>query len=248
VRYPGEPLEERIAYFKRAAAGKPFAAYKTHSHPPAIKVRKDVKYVVGIRNYVDIAASFRPFMSEHHPAFSKMWGDFPPLSQTDAEYEHFALVDAGGGHSFMKLQVWDFVKSWWPHRKDANVLLLHYTNRVNQPEADIDALDSFLNTKLTREEKKAVLAQSSFEYMKAHDDAYLYLLPANDVQQLKGKPSNGMAIMRKGGMIAQGKNREADKVLSPKTIEALHVQCKEHINAAICEWLLKGGPVPEVEL
>jgi len=36
--------------------------------------------------------------------------------------------------------------------------------------------------------------------------------------------------------------------LSPKMIEQLHVQCKEHLNAAICEWLLKGGPMPDVEL
>jgi len=248
VRYPGEPLEERIAYFKRASAGKPFAAYKTHSHPPDIKIRKDVKYVVGVRSYVDVAASFRPFMSQHEPAFSKMWGGFPPLSQTDAEYEHFALNDAGGGKSFMQLQVYDFVIGWWPHRKDDNVLLLHYTDRVNQPEADIDKLDAFLNTKLTAEEKKAVRAQSSFEYMKANDAAFLYLISANDVQQLKGKPSHGMSSIRKGGMISKGKDRQADHDLSPKMIEQLHVQCKEHLNAAICEWLLKGGPMPDVEL
>lgn len=47
VRYPGETLDTRIEYFKRAAKPYPFAVYKSHSTPSHIKMRDDVRYVVG---------------------------------------------------------------------------------------------------------------------------------------------------------------------------------------------------------
>ena len=43
----------------------------------------------------------------------------------------------------------NYVKQWWPHRSDPNVLLLHYADAVADPAANIRRIATFVGLDLT---------------------------------------------------------------------------------------------------
>ena len=99
--YPGQSLEDRIRLLKETASRYPFAIYKTHSSGIQLAVRGDAKYIICVRNAVDVVASLFPFLRNHDVGFAKMWGGFPPQAgepeaPTDmALFEHQVLKDMG---------------------------------------------------------------------------------------------------------------------------------------------------------
>jgi hypothetical protein len=247
VRYPGESLEERIAFFRRAAKPFPFAIYKTHHGPPSVQVRPDVKYIVGIRNPVDSFASFRGFLSAHSREFSSMWGGFPPLEQTDEEFYKLMLVDKGDGMGVME-DILDLWLGWWPYRNDPNVLFVNYADRVKDTREDIVRISNFLNMTLTNDEIDRVQARSDFTWMKNNANKFSYAFEAEGVQQLKGTPAANVIPLKGEGLIVKGKDRQGARELPGEWVERMEQLCWKKMGRELCSWLTTGGPLPDISL
>ena len=78
IYYPGQTLEERVELYRNVSKKYPFSIYKTHKGPPELKIRKNAKYIICVRNFFDVAASFRSFLRHHCESFAAFWGGFPP--------------------------------------------------------------------------------------------------------------------------------------------------------------------------
>lgn len=251
VRYPGETLAERVTMFRRVAAKYPYAIYKTHSSPSptGIQLRSDVKYIVGVRSLVDSCASLVTFLPGHTEKFTRLWGDFPPRQQTADEFETWVLDDMGGGVGYISIQT-EFLRNWWAHRHDPNVLFVHYGNRLKDPEADINNFAKFMGVDLTLAEKQAVITVSSFDVMKANNHKYAYCLSnaSDSVQQLSNKLSSPLCAMEDHVFVAKGKARNGRKEFSAHLVKRINDRCLEEFGAEICEWLETGGPPPDVDL
>ncbi len=249
VRYPGETLEERMAFFQRSQQPYPFGVYKSHSSPEHITVRSDVKYILGVRDLVDVAASLKTFFRDHTADFSTMWGGFPPRAQSDKEFEHFLLNDKGDGEGFLYMML-KYIKFWWPYIRRDNVLLLHYKDRLAHPMEDIAVLDAFLGTKLSSEEQQNVLSHSNFEYMKTNNEKYAYCLSdaPDSVQRLEGKIPSGMCAMEMTKFVAKGKDRDGNIELSPELVTAIRARVVEFLGPEIAAWLQSGGPPPDTTI
>lgn len=244
VTYPGETQAERTAHWVNVSSRFLFGAFKSHFHPPIISLRDDVKYIIGVRDALDVLASFRTFLAMHTPEFSALWGGFPPLSQSDEDFENMMLKDAGDGKGGLLQQfVFTYLKSWWPYLNKTNVLLLHYKDRARDPSADIDRISRFLNISLSSEEKANVIEQTSFQYMKQHEQKYAVCL--FDELRAKGKvPANFGCALHRHAMIAKGVARSGMHEV-PADIQArVQQMCVATLGEEICLWLKTGGPLP----
>lgn len=99
-------------------------AFKTHSSPPALPFRSDVKYLVVVRNPEEVVVSFKSFAAKHSPDFLRWWGvppeafDFPDV---DSFYKGFCK-----GSEF-DLGLFKFVEEWMKRRDEPNVMMIHYS-------------------------------------------------------------------------------------------------------------------------
>lgn len=158
------------------------------------------------------------------------------------------LTDKGDGTGFVMMLV-DYVKEWWPYRKQKNVHFLHYVDRIKDPEGDIESFAKFLDIKLTPEQKATVVEKSGFKYMKKFNTKFSYCLGQNDaVQQIAGKIPDGLCAIEPDGFVSKGKDRNGEKEMDAAIVEATKKICVEHLGQAICDWLKSGGPMPDVEV
>jgi hypothetical protein len=247
VRYPGETLDERIEFFKRASKPFTFGAYKSHDAPPLIKIRPDVKYIAGIRDPVDILASFKGFLATHSVEFSKMWGGFPDLNQSDEDYFKMMLVDKGDGTGLMD-NILDYWVGWWPHRYDSNVLILNYADRLKDSHEDIRRIAKFLDVSLTDVEVDRIVASTDFKWMKKNTMKFSYAFEPEGVQQLKGTPAANIIPIIGEGLVSKGKDRRGRDEVPLQYAEETERKCLRRLGPEICVWLKTGGPLPNVEI
>lgn len=244
VRYPGETLEERIKFFNRSQSKYEYALYKSHSSPQDIKIRNDVKYIIGVRNLIDVCASLKTFLNDHTIEFSTLWGGFPAKLKTDEDYYHFLLVDKGDKIGFI-YTLTDYIKYWWPYRNYSNILFVHYNDRLNYPVKDINILTKFMNITLNEEEKKLILYQSSFEYMKKNNFKFAYCQSTdiNNIQQLYNKLPKSICAIEIDKFVAKGKDRNGNIELPQNIIEQINIICLKELGEEICNWLKNGGNI-----
>jgi hypothetical protein len=59
--------------------------------------------------------------------------------------------------------------SWWPHRNDKNVCLVHYEDLVRNGSREVERIAAFLDVPLTSEIAQRVENRTSFDFMKRHE-------------------------------------------------------------------------------
>ncbi|NHZ69803.1 MAG: sulfotransferase domain-containing protein, partial [Thermotogales bacterium] len=96
------------------------------------------------------------------------------------------------------------VKSWWPYRDNAKVLLLRFEDLKRDPAAAIDQIDAFLGWNITAAQKVKVLEYSSFDWMKAHDDKF------------SRQAESGNPAFKPGQFIRQGKVGAYKDLMTPE--------------------------------
>ena len=75
-----KPLKEGVRFAK---------AFETEEVVPVLQNPK-VKYIVCMRNGLDVLQSFYPFFANHRQEFKDMWGGFPPtFPNFDATFQVF---------------------------------------------------------------------------------------------------------------------------------------------------------------
>lgn len=228
---PGQTTEELASSFDTIDMVRdPFRAFKTHATPPAFPFRKDCKYIVVVRNPCDALASFYPFVLAHTEEFCAAYG-VPPLSfpNFDAFYEGFAKP---GG--FADRQLFGFLKAWWPHRQEPNVLMLHFANMLKDHVGTLKQVQSFLGLSNSEEAFNKVVELTSFQYMKAHGTKY------------EAKTIGPCPIMNDGAMVRNGSigSAKADGMTAAHEEELLATGKKVLGDNAILKWFYEGGEMP----
>jgi len=254
VYYPGQTLAERIEVLKNISNRYPFAIYKTHDGPPLYKFRKDIKYIVGVRNLVDVAASLKTFFHNHGKEFAKMWGGFPPSAGatlwSDEEFEKFFLKDDGSGKGGFIKYGFDVYKAFWPYRHEPNVLFVHYSDRLKDDRTQIKKMADFVGVKLTEEELDKVTKASSFSEMKKQESK-VNLLHLFDQFKAKGLiPEDVFILTAEDGpkFLSKGPGRKGEQEVRESMIEGVGEAIRSVFGSEIAQWIKTGGPLPDVEL
>lgn len=248
VYYPGQPLAERIELLKDQQKRYPFSIFKTHTGIPPIRFRKDVRYVIGVRSPLDMAASLREFLADHEPSFAKLWGGFPVeagkamTAEDNVKYEYMLLHDIGIGKSYLDLTVLGLVQTWWKYRKEPNVIFVHYSNRVRDHRGEIKRLSDFLKIDLSEDEITRVEKSTSFVAMKEESDKYNIRQIYEPFKKRGLVPQDMLGLARNS--IFLGPSRSGKSELSPSVQEEIYQKVFAACGAAITQYLFEGGEFP----
>ena len=235
VDRPGATVEEMVEKLNGMPVDRP-RAFKTHASPPSplpfidsTEGNKKVKYVVVARNPEEALVSMRIFAGKHSKEFVSMWGvpheafnfpDFPTF------YEGFVK-----GSGFDR-QIFEFVRDWWKLKDEPNVLMLHYTDMVNDHEGSVKKISDFLGYgPYTDEEWQTILELTSFGWMKKHQIKF----EATTVWEIPA--------LERGGMVRQGSFGLARKEGMTEDIAKEVAERGREIltDDSAFEWLYKGG-------
>jgi aryl sulfotransferase len=192
----------------------PFRVFKSHEYPIEaggvlhIKENPNVKFVAMVRNPVDVTLSFMTFMNKHTPTLRHMLGGFPPKFSVKSSFEeevdailHF--LHSKNGRKDKQLSMFAYTNGWWPLRNEPNVLLLHYSDAIQDLSGTVSQLSKFYDIDLTEEQHTTVVQRCGIDHMKTLDKrgAFSYKLPLN-------KRFGEFSIMvKEGGMIHKGGSR-----------------------------------------
>lgn len=253
VYYPGQPMPERIAVLNRVSQKYPFSIYKTHFGPKKLlALREDAKYVVAVRNIVDVAASLKPFLRSHDKEFAKMWGGFPPGAGEPEQpgdmerYEHFFLVDSGNGQPMLDSVVLDCLAEFWPHRNQPNVHFLHYSDRLRNDSEEIAKIAKFIGWELTPQEVSLVAEKNTFAFMKreAHKFNPSYIF--EEFAQRGSVPKTLTTMLTE--LVSVGAKRNGEKELGKQFVDRILAHVEQRFGKEIARWINYGGSFPDVEL
>jgi hypothetical protein len=144
---------------KRAPAGA--RVIKTHREQAYVPYTPEAKYIVVIRDPKEV------FVSAYFFAKS-MFG-----SIVDLDYSSDEWMDLFFGDRFVFGSWTEHTASWWPYRDRENVLLVTYAEMKRNPRAIILRIADLMNVTLTEAQLEKVVAKSSFEYMKTHEEQFV---------------------------------------------------------------------------
>ena len=94
-----------------------------------------------------------------------------------------------------------YVKKWWSHRDDPNVLLLHYSDVRRDLRGHVAKIARFLNVVLNEEELDRVTERCSIEHMKKLNK-FDYLMPLNTDKGLWNVDKD--TIVKSGELVNEG--------------------------------------------
>jgi hypothetical protein len=236
-RSPYETKEEKHRYFDSLPTWFP-RAFKTHAPPvpatekkvPGVPFRKECKYIVVIRNFEDAIASFFPFMHKHNDAFLDIWNLPPPMMKMVRPKdfnELWGMVkdNPGLNHAL-------FLKLWWPHRNEPNVLFLHFRDMKKDHEGSINKIASFLGIKHSQETMKKIYEYTSFKWMKEHGSKF-------SVQHVCEVP-----VLAKDAMVRKGQHG-GGKEMPASIREELQKRVDTMLDPACKKWYTEGGDLPK---
>ncbi len=231
---PAHSLEVLTAAIDQLPADRR-RAFKTHAAPGVLPFwprgeGSDVRYVVVVRNPDEVVASVRPFLASHTPEFIEQWG----LPGDMLTYPTFADFFDDLGLPTFGPRVFDFVARWWPHRHDARVLMLHYSDMVADHGGSIRKVADFLGFAPSRDDWERVLEYTSFSWMKAHSEKF-------DLRSVSQVP-----WLRPGAMIRRGRaGVSQEDGITPAMSKAIAEVGRELLpDAGAFQWCYEGGPVP----
>jgi len=189
VDSPTTTEEDMVKKIDEWSPNKP-RAFKSHSAPPTLPFRDDVKYLVVVRNPEEVMVSMKAFLAKHSPDFLKWWGAPPDMMQfpdLDSFYNGFIK-----GVNFDK-QLFEFVAEWWKLRNKPNVFMIHYSDMVKDHEGSIKKISDFLGYgPYTEDEWQTVLELTSFPWMKKNEMKF----EAITIWEVP--------VLERGGMMRQG--------------------------------------------
>mmetsp|Transcript_34905 Transcript_34905/g.56962 ORF Transcript_34905/g.56962 Transcript_34905/m.56962 type:complete len:376 (-) Transcript_34905:248-1375(-) len=225
----------------------PFRIFKSHYAPPVLPVRKEggkkLKYLVVVRNGIDVAASMNLFYSSFTQEFRNMWGGWPgdAVKGADPPQAVKDLLPGGPIESFH----FGYAKGWWPYRNDPNVLLLHYTDARKDLKGHVAKIAKFLEVDLTKVELETVTERCSLEHMKKVN-RFRYKMPLNQDKGMWDVDKSCLIVsgaLTNTGGVGTGAAKFSDKVV------ALWKKAEEDEfghNPAMLKWVREGGEFPAV--
>jgi hypothetical protein len=225
---PTQSTKQLIAKFD-AMPKDQMRAFKTHSAigQNSNDYNPELKYVVVMRNPADSAASFVPFLAAHTKAFVEdFW-------HAGAMMPKFSNADQAWKSPFMRSgnSSIEFMQSFWPHRHEKNVLVMHFTDMKKDHVGTIKKVANFLGIKLPQKKFHEVCEYTSYNWMKKHGDKFT-------IQHLCDVP-----VLAKNGMVRNGAVGEGRTALSADTIRDFQKKLSDLVTPEQAEWLMNGGSI-----
>jgi hypothetical protein len=101
----------------------------------------------------------------------------------------------------------DHLESWWPHRRDPNVLFLRYEEAVRDLEGTVRKVAAFCGIPIDEKEMPRILERCGVEFMRRHDDKF-----DPRMRRVFGEP---------GKFIREGKSGKGRQALSERHREMI---------------------------
>ena len=114
------------------------------------------KYIYIMRNGLDVVTSY----FHHYVSFHGYGGTFEQF------FRLFITGKAAYGSWFTHLT------SWRSHKKDLDILYLHYEDLIEDLEGGIRKISAFLNLDIAEGEYARILERCSFKFMKEHQEKF----------------------------------------------------------------------------
>jgi hypothetical protein len=225
-----------------------FRVFKAHEAPvddelgknshisvlPISTTNKKVKYLAMYRDLPDVLASFYPFVKSHEEEFNRLWGGYPPaFPSTKIMLDIMFKGPYPLGYDLLL-----YLKIWWKYRNNANVLLLHYNDAINDLEKVTRTLAKFYDVTLTDSEILDIVDKASFKSMKAMTDKFSYRLWGNtDIR-------NGeLTAMKHGSQIRKGIKGDSSQLFSSKELDYINNIVNDYFknDPEILTWSRNGG-------
>jgi aryl sulfotransferase len=234
VPSPEVTREQRLATFAALPTTRR-RAFKTHSPPSLLSYqepgrgKKDVRYVVVMRNPDEALASMHPFIHAHTDAWFDLW---------KVPREAFCRPDFASFYEVTKTMfppvLFGFLAEWWPLRHATNVLLLHFSDMKADHEGSVRKIARFLGFRPTAKQWPKILEYTSFAWMKAHEDKF------------EIRTATPVPILDSGAMMRKGRVGAADDDGVTPEISADIARIGREIlkDDAALEWFYRGGALP----
>jgi len=163
-----------------------------------VRERRDVKYVVMVRNPIDAIVSLYHFSKTHRDSWKRLWGGgggFAPAKSIGETIDYVEKYD--------KRAPFTFFSNWLEYAGEENVLFLHYTNVFKDTKKHLKIIAEFLEIHNIPEEKfDEIQKRVGIEHMKKNGDRYLYL----------GGVNKSIPILKPAGLVRAGGFRSKDSV------------------------------------
>lgn len=235
LSHPGQPHQDVLDRLEAMPADRR-RAFKTHSAPPEVPFVKsgagrDVKYIVVFRNPEEALVSLQPFIAQHSDEWFDLW-QMPKDAMRRPDFPSFyaEIVEDRGMHAGF----FGFLKSWWPLRKEKNVLFMHFSNMKRDHEASIRKVAEFLGVEPSADQWPEILEYTSFPWMKQHEDKF-ELSTAGKISPLK------RGAMLRNGETGKAKSDGMTDDISQRLRALGNKICPD---AAAVTWLYEGGDLP----
>jgi len=181
--------------------------FKTHLYYNELRPPHDAKVVYVTRDAADTIASLY-----HHHCL---------LTGTNVPVETSFWDSMWGPRTWFK-----HLESWWPHRKDPNVLHVRYEDLVRDREGQIRRIAAFCGIPINEERMGDILEKTGFAYMKQHDAKFDVRIP------FYGAPGSRSNFIRKGRVGSGGEeltpaHRAQVQERVAKLREKLHIGADE---------------------
>lgn len=234
IERPGQPPQEILTRIEAMPTDRR-RPFKSHSAPPELPfitagAEKDVKYVVVCRNPEEALVSFKVFLEQHTNAFYALW-QVPKAAMTRPDFTTFYREVAGpnGMHGIQ----FRFLASWWPLRREPNVLLLHFADLKRDLSGVTRKVARFLGIALGAVEWAKIDEYVSFDWMKKNEVKF------------ETHTKTPVPVMEAGSMIRKGKTGAAHE---DGMTEEISEQLRELgatilTDPAALQWLYEGGSV-----
>jgi aryl sulfotransferase len=234
VPSPGVTREQRLAKFAAMPRDRR-RVFKTHSPPGLLpyqtpgRGRKEVRYVVVVRNPDEALASMHPFAHAHTHAWFDLW----KLPREAFCKPSFASFYDEVARDMFPPSLFGFVAAWWPLRHAKNVLLLHFSDMKADHEGSVRKIARFLGFRPTAKQWPWILEYTSFAWMKVHEDKF-------ELRTVGAVP-----ILDSGAMLRRGRVGAAndDGVTPEISADVARIGGEILKDAAAFEWFYRGGPL-----
>mmetsp|Transcript_2002 Transcript_2002/g.7156 ORF Transcript_2002/g.7156 Transcript_2002/m.7156 type:complete len:315 (+) Transcript_2002:35-979(+) len=152
----GQDLESE----QRFAPPRTFKSHCWYPHCP-----KGAKYVIVVRNPMEVAISFYKFFQD--------WFFFEDDNvDVDTFVKEFVLQRGIPASPMNNASLWHHLTSWWPHRNDETVLWLYYEDLKDDLPACVHKIAEFMGLEYDEERERIVVSQSSISFMKEHEHKF----------------------------------------------------------------------------
>ena len=193
----------QLAAYERLPTPRIFKTHCTHEQTPA---PGQVRIVLTSRDPRDCCVSFYHHLMEMTPQALARAGIVRPRSFD----EYFERWLAAG--------VWfRNVSSWWPHRRDANVLWLRYEDLKQDLPAALERIAAFLRWPWPAATRERVLNHCSFAWMKANAARFARF------------PEDREPLFRPGGFIRRGAVGAYDELMSAAQAERILARARARL-------------------